>query len=414
MKERRYDLDWLRTIAMLAVFVFHCTRFFDTEGWHVKNAQQSEVLFILVRGLFWPWMMELFFLLSGAGSWYALQSRTAASYLFERVKRLLVPLYTVGLFVLLTPQFYFELVTNGGFSGTVREMIPRYFAGFHLPHITPWPETLLPIPFAGHLWFLQYLFLISVMTLPLLLYLNSGWGQRWVKRLAGLCDRRGGIFLFVIPLALALIGLRRLFEGQGRWADFLWYAIYFVMGNVMVADKRFTRAFKRHQRVCLGLWIIGFFGGGAFFVLVLGYDPSAGHESSALIYVLFQIVWSLASWSAVVFVLSLGARHLNFNHKILAYGNEAVLPFYLFHQTIILIVGFFVIRWNIGILPKLLIVTAISFPFILVLYELLVKPFSAVRFVFGMRPRKRLKKDKTKNSGAVEGGEIASSLHSAK
>lgn len=392
MKERRYDLDWLRIIAILAVFIFHCTRFFDSEGWHAKNAEQSEVLFVLVRGLFWPWMMELFFLLSGAGSWYALKSRTAGAYLFERVKRLLLPLYTVGLFVLLPPQFYFEIVTNGGFGGTFREMIPRYFAGFYPPHISPSPDTLLPIPFAGHLWFLRSLFLISVITLPLLLYLNSIRGQRWVNKLAGWCDRRGGIFLFVMPLALALIALRRLLAGQGIWATLLWYAIYFVIGYVMVADKRFTDSVKRHAWVCLALWLVGFFVGGGLLVSVLGYDPSASHESSLLIYVLFQIVWSITSWSAVIFVLSLGARYLNFNHKILAYGNEAVLPFYLFHQTIILIVGFFVIRWNMGILPKLLIVAVISLPLILVLYELTVKPFNAVRFLFGMRPRKRFKK----------------------
>ncbi|MHC4331427.1 MAG: acyltransferase family protein [Planctomycetota bacterium] len=392
MKERRYDLDWLRVIAMLAVFIFHCSRFFDTEGWHVKNSRQSEVLFVLMRGLFWPWMMELFFLLSGAGTWYALKSRTAGAYLFERVKRLLIPLYAMGLFVLLPPQFYFEIVTNEGFSGTFREMIPRYFAEFYPPRITPWPETLLPVPFCGHLWFLQHLFLISVITLPLLLYLNSQPARRWINRLAGLCDRRGGIFIFVIPLALAMIGLRGLFEGQGRWADFLWYAIYFVIGYVMVADKRFTDSVKRHGWVCLAPWLIGFFGGMSLLILVFGYDPSAGHENSLLIYVAAQIVWSSASWSAVVFVLSLGARYLNFNHNILAYGNEAVLPFYLFHQTIILIVGFFVVRWDIVILLKLPIIAVLSLPLILVLYELTVKPFNAMRFFFGMRPRKQLKK----------------------
>lgn len=390
MKERRHDIDWLRIIAMLAVFLFHCTRFFDTESWHLKNAEQSYALFVLVRGLFWPWVMELLFLLSGAGSWYSLKSRTAAGYLFERVKRLLIPLYTVGLFVLLPPQFYFELVTNKGFSSTFWEIIPRYFDGLELPQITRWPSTLLPLHFSGHLWFLQYLFLISLMTLPLLICLKSEWGQLWIERFAGWCNRRGGIFLFVIPLALTLISLRGLFRVERSWADFLWYAIYFIIGYVMVADKRFTEALKRYKWVCLALWIIGFFGGGGFFALVLGYDPIPGHEPSSFIYVLYQIVWSIASWSAVVFMLSLGAKYLNFNHKILAHGTEAVLPFYLFHQTIILIVGFFVIRWNMGIMPKLLFVTMISFPLILVLYELLVKPFNAVRFLFGMRPRKRL------------------------
>ena len=200
--------------------------------------------------------------------------------------------------------------------------------------------------------------------------------------------------MFVIPLTLILISLRGLFRGQNSWADFLWYAIYFIIGYVMVADKRFTKAFNRHQWVCLVLWIIGFFGGGGLFVLTLGYDPMPGNESLSFIYVLYQIVWSIASWSAVVFMLSLGAKYLSFTHKMLAYSNEAVLPFYLFHQTIILIVGFFVIRWNIGILPKFLIVTVISFALILVSYELFVKPFDIMRFFFGMRPRKLSDKKK--------------------
>jgi hypothetical protein len=85
----------------------------------------------------------------------------------------------------------------------------------------------------------------------------------------------------------------------------------------------------------------------------------------------------------------MGARYLNYNHKVLAYANEAVLPFYLFHQTVILAVGFFVIRWDMDILPKLLIVTAVSFPLTLALYELLVRRFNVVRFLFGMRPRKQ-------------------------
>ncbi|NIO69461.1 MAG: acyltransferase family protein [Anaerolineae bacterium] len=388
MNERRYDIDWLRVIAMLATFVYHCTRFFDTEGWHLKNSEQSFLLEVAMDGLIWTWVMELFFLVSGAASWYALKSRPAGAYLWERVKRLLIPLYTVGLFILLPPQFYFELFTNEGYRGTFWETIPRYFSKFGPPRITSKPDTLFPMPFQGHLWFLQYLFLISLMTLPLLLYLKSGRGQRWITGLAGWCDRRGGIFLFVIPLALALIGLRELFGAQRSWADFLWYAIYFVIGYVIAADQRFTDAFKRHGWIGLALWIVGFWGVGGLLILVLNFDVSPGRGFS-VVYVVSQIIWSVICWSAVVFMLGIGARYLNFNHKVLAYGNEAVLPFYLFHQTIILAVGFFVIPWNMGILPKFLIVAAISFPLILVLYELLVRRFNVVRFFFGMRPKKK-------------------------
>ena len=392
---RRYDIDWLRVIAMLAVFIYHCSRFFGTEGWHLKNAQQSLVVFVLTRGLIWTWVMELFFVLSGVGAWYALKSRTGGQYLWERIKRLLIPLYTVGLFILIPPQAYFEAVTNGGYTGTFWEFLPRFYSqildGFFdfFPYVLNDPARLVPFGFPGHLWFLQYLFLISLVTLPLLLYLKSGGGQRWIDRLAGWTDRRGGIFLFVIPLALILIGFRSLFSGGRTWADFLWYATFFVIGYIMVADKRFTESIKRHGWVSLALWLVGTFGGLTIFVLVLGYDPMPGNEPFSLIYVLYQIVWSIASWSAVVFMLSLGARYLNFNNKALAYANEAVLPFYLLHQTVILCVGWFVIPWNIGILPKFLIIVVVSFALIMALYELLIRRFNIVRFFFGMRPKRQ-------------------------
>jgi hypothetical protein len=106
-------------------------------------------------------------------------------------------------------------------------------------------------------------------------------------------------------------------------------------------------------------------------------------------YVLFNTVMSIARWSWVAFVLSFGMKYLNVKSKLVTYGNEAVLPFYIFHQTIILCVGWFVIRWNMGILPKFLIIAVVSFALIMVLYELLVRRFNVVRFFFGMRPKKK-------------------------
>ncbi|MBW7992022.1 MAG: acyltransferase [Planctomycetes bacterium] len=94
MKERRYDIDWLRVVAMPAVFIFHCVRFFDTElfNFPLKNAETSFVVDVLRGSLLWPWLMELFFLLSGVGSWYVLRSRPGGKYLWEeRSKRLLIP-----------------------------------------------------------------------------------------------------------------------------------------------------------------------------------------------------------------------------------------------------------------------------------------------------------------------------------
>ncbi|MFN2176568.1 MAG: acyltransferase family protein [Anaerolineales bacterium] len=394
MKERRYDIDWLRVIAMLAIFFYHCARFFGTEGWHLKNVEQNELIVIVRAGLIWMWVMEMFFVLSGAGAWFALKSRTGGQFLFERVKRLLVPLYTVGLFVLIPPQAFFEVVTNAGYTGSFTKFLPLYFKSLpaEIIGIAPRdlndPNFLVPYTFSGHLWFLQYLFLISLVTLPLLLYLRSEKGRRCIDKIAGWTDKRGGIFIFLIPLIVIMTSFRFLFAGGRTWADFLWYAVFFVFGYFMVADKRFTDNIKKYAWLCLGLWIAGFLGI-ALIVLILNYNPFPGNEPFSLTYVVFQIFWSVTSWSAVVFVLSLGAKHLNFNNRTLAYANEAVLPFYLLHQTVILCVGWFIIPLALGILPKYLIIAAISFALIMGIYELLIRRWNVARFFFGMRLKKK-------------------------
>lgn len=51
MKQRRYDIDWLRVVAMLVVFFFHCARFFDTDSWHLKNKEQYFIVDVLRSGL---------------------------------------------------------------------------------------------------------------------------------------------------------------------------------------------------------------------------------------------------------------------------------------------------------------------------------------------------------------------------
>ena len=378
---RRYDIDWLRILAMLAIFLFHSNRFFDEFGWHLKNADQS-IVSSMFTGLLDMWLMPLFFLLSGAGSWYALRFRSGGQYLFDRVKRLLVPLYTVGIFIILLPQVYFDVVTNKGYTGTFWEWTPLYLGSI--------PDRFYASPFFfnifyGHLWFLQFLFLISLVTLPLLMYLKSQAGQKLIKRLATWCSRWGGVFLFLIPLILVRIGLRSFFAGEHTWADFVYYAVFFLIGYIMPADNRFTDSFKRYGWVCLALGIVGW-GGAGLFVLELGY-PYPGAESFSLMFVLFQTIMSIANWSWVVFILSLGAKYLNFNNKVVTYGNDAVLPFYVLHQTIILVVGWFVIQWSIGIAPKYLAITTTSFIAIMAIYELLVRRINVLRFLFGMRPR---------------------------
>jgi hypothetical protein len=383
---------------MLGVFILHCTRFFDTEDWHLKAiaSEQNEAWAITRSFFLWVWLMELFFLVSGFAAWYSLRRRSGGQYLLERVKRLLIPLYTVGMFILVVPQAYFDRLTHGKIVGTFWQWLPTFYRElpnevFGLaPNAVLDPVVLVPYTFSGHLWFIQMLFVISLLTLPLLLYFKSERGLRLIDRLAGWSVHPGGIFLFVIPLVIVQVGLRWLPVTTDRtWVDFLWYALYFVIGYIIASDDRFTDSIKRHGWICLALWVVLFLGVGSLLTFVLNYDTSAKGPGFSALFVVWQITWSLISWSSVIFLLSLGAKYLSFTNKLLAYSNEAVLPFYLFHQTTILIVGWFVLPWDINSVAKFLIIAVVSFPLILILYEVFVRHIGFMRFLFGMTPKKK-------------------------
>ena len=384
MKERRYDIDWLRVFAIVMVFFFHNARFYDPYPWHVKNAEQSFGMFLFVA-LLHSWIMPLFFLLSGAGSWYAMKSRTAGRYLRERIFRLLVPLYTVGIFILLPPQLYWDRVTNGQFTGSFLEFYPSFFKDFNFDLLPPFI-----FPWSGHLWFLAFLFAISLFSLPLMLFLKSESGKRFISTLARSCNRRGGIFLLLIPLFLVQACLRGFFHGDHTFADLIYYLLCFWLGYVLPADERFTESFKKHAWVCLPLALVGFWTEG-YLVMGLGYQPLPGSGFSPLgLYLFFQFVMSVQTLCWIVFLVGISAKYLNFHSRALEYCNEAVLPFYILHQTFILLVGWYVVQWNTTISMKFLVISVTSFILIASTYELLIRRFNAVRFFFGMRLKRKV------------------------
>ena len=392
MKERRYDIDWLRVLATLTIFFFHCARFFDTFDWHIKNQEKSDFFTLFVIFLA-TWEMPLFFVISGFGSWYALKTRGSRQFLFERVKRLLIPFYTVGIFLVLPPQFYFDLITHGRLRVSYWSLIPPYwdqFGAFRFRFDEPYLTNLWP----GHLWFLQFLFIVSLITLPVLLYLKTDSGEGLINKLAGWCHYRGVIFIFIIPLIIVRISLRHYFRGEHTWADLIEYSIYFLIGYLIATDKRFTESYKRDGWIAIFLGIIGFICT-LYMFTELKYNPMEG-EFFSQTYVLFQILWSVTSWSWIVFILSLGAKFLNFTNRVLSYGNEAVLPFYILHQTAILIVGWYVIPLLVPIPIKYFLIAIVSFSLIMGIYEVLIRRFNILRILFGMR----LKKNKPDISGS--------------
>jgi peptidoglycan/LPS O-acetylase OafA/YrhL len=112
--------------------------------------------------------------------------------------------------------------------------------------------------------------------------------------------------------------------------------------------------------------------------------------------IILIFIFTLMSWGWALFALSLAMTYLDFSNKWLVYGNETIMPFYLLHQPVIIVITYFVVQWDAGILVKLLVVIVGSLLVTLGLIELLVRPFKPVRMLFGMKPRRRKEvKEKT-------------------
>jgi peptidoglycan/LPS O-acetylase OafA/YrhL len=98
--------------------------------------------------------------------------------------------------------------------------------------------------------------------------------------------------------------------------------------------------------------------------------------------------FSLISWGWALFVLSLAITGLNFSNKLLAYGNETIMPFYLLHQPVIIVISYFVVQWDTGVLVKISVIGISSLLIALGLVELLIKRNKPARTLFGMKPKK--------------------------
>lgn len=376
--QRRWDIDWLRVLATLAVFLFHCARFFNDEGWHVKNNQLDFGMSIFVA-IVSQWLMPLFFILSGASAYYALNLRRSGAYLRERVTRLLIPLI-FGILVLIPPQVYIESVSGQSetvppFSGSFLEFYPHYFDGFYaFGGYFAWMGL--------HLWYLQVLFVFSLLTLPLFLFFKTETGQWFMAGLVAWLTKPGLIFLLPAPLLIFEVMLDPEgigFRNFGGWNIFV-YLGWLIIGYLLMADARFEQAIRRHYliaAVLAGLTItVGL-------ILYMANDAAYGSPG----YILRSILRVFNSWFWLLAILGLGRRYFNFKNNFLVYAGEASLPFYILHQTVIVIIGFFLMDGPLGVLPKYLLLAVVSFVIIMTLYELLIKRFNGLRFLFGLKPR---------------------------
>jgi glucan biosynthesis protein C len=375
--QRRYDLDWLRVLAILAIFVFHCTRPFDMDGWNIKNPATFPAIDVW-KEFAMTWGMPLILLISGASVFFALRKVSAGKYLKGLCARLLLPLL-VGMFTHIALQVYLENLDKGKFNGSFWQFYPHYFDGMY--------------GFGGnfawmglHLWYLEILLILSVLFLPLFLWLKKTRSGGWVLNAFGnFLALPGAVFTLALP---AFVLLRNLDEATwgtqelGGWSVFI-YPIFFIGGFLVISNGRLQARIRQMRWLSLGLGIAMT---PAYLFLEFQTRYPAFYPLKAAPKDLLNC---LVVWIWLLVVLGFGMQHLNFNTPFLKYANEAVLPFYILHQSVIVALGYFIVRWPIPDWLKFFAILLASFGVVMVLYEFLVRRINLLRILFGMKPLRK-------------------------
>jgi glucan biosynthesis protein C len=368
---RKNYLDLLRVLGILFVFIYHSSRLYNVEDWVVKNNiwypsvevwNQFAVTF----------MMPLMFVISGASLFYATGKGGFGKFLKGKTLRLLVPLLVADL-THISLQSYLWDKTHGLFSGSYFQFLPQYY-------------NLGTINWMGaHLWYLLFLFVFSILLYPIMRWLK-GNGSGFLSRLDGVISKTGVLYMLTFPFLLLYLIIPSdslLLSDNGGW-PYIMYLWFLLLGFLLVSDEQLQDKIRQLRWVSLTVGlalVVGF--------LIVSSQVANPDEMTPLV-MLAGVMRIFGGWICVLAFFGLGMQYLTVRTARMDYANEAVLPFYILHQTVIMAIGYFVLQWAISDALEWAVVVVISFATIMVLYEFLVRRFNVMRVLFGMKPLKKL------------------------
>ncbi len=307
---RKHYIDNLRNFTILLLFPVHTFMIWNDFGsrfyiWQGENKVLS-TLIVLVN----PWFMPLLFVLAGMSARYALEKRTCKEFVTLRVRKLFIP-FVGGMLFLVPFQALYARKFFDGYEGSLPDHW-KYFLT-HLTDFSGYDGAFTP----GHLWFILFLFLISMITLPLFHFLPYG----------KTADRAGKMPAAVVLLLVIPIWLMYYLGNFGGFSIgknlALYLAGHYVLSNDLVMEK-----LERN----IG-WLAALCGIGTIASVVLYYRFSY-----------YGDLWvNFIGWLSILVLLVAAKRFLNQRTALTGYFNQASYPVYILHQSILVALAYYVV-----------------------------------------------------------------------
>ena len=379
---RRYDLDWLRIIAFGLLIFYHVGMFFVTWDWHVKSPQANtgpEFVMMLLN----PWRLALLFFISGVAIRYLSDKLGAGRFALDRTLRLL-PVIVFGMLVVVMPQTWAQLRQAGVIEDGIWAFWPRYLASGEIGGVI--------VPTWNHLWYVAYLLVYCLILAPLIPFLRR-IADGPLARAMGVFDRPvlGMTLLFLVP-ALPFLAYEFWLTPHfpvthnlvWDWAHHAHRLTILLIGYFVAKTLAFWRAVDRTWPFALGYV--------AVFTLVFGWGLSRPEISGANVPwwagVLFGPARIYFAWAAILALLGLARRFLSGDGPLRRYFTDAIFPYYILHQTITVLTGYWLASTTMNVWTEFTILVAVTLGGCALGYEI-VRRIPVLRPVMGLKWRRK-------------------------
>lgn len=345
--KRRYDIDWLRTLALGLLIIYHTTISFQPWASFIGFPQNDETLPALwiFMALINVWRIPILFLISGMGVRFAMERRDWKALLKDRTIRILVPL-VFGVFFIVPTFIYFILKYYG--------QEPQY------------------APALGHLWFLANIYIYVWILLPVFYYFKKHPDHLVLRGLSALFRKPFMILLVALPVMLeAWLVNPEIYTLYAETAHGFWLGLVcFFLGFLFITLKDvFWTAVSRVRWLALGI---------AFLLYLLRFLVYQFEGSPNALSALESVCWMLA-------IVGFAALYLNKPSRYLSYFSGAVYPVYIIHMTVLMALLTIILPLDLPASVKLALTLAGTFGISLLLYEFVLRRIKWIRPLFGMK-----------------------------
>lgn len=376
MKERLHYIDWLRVLAFMILIVFHCAvPFVENYNWEINNTEESSAI---TRIVWWvhQWRLPLLFFVSGVGVNFSLRKRSVLAFFGERFVRLFIPL-VFAIFFITPVQVYFEWLQKGRINTSYVDFYPSVY------EIVPYPDGAFTW---SHMWFVTYLFVFTILLLPVFSLTKITWLKRFTPFLNSVLSKPLPVLLLALPFVLYFYWLYIDWPEQGSliddWYVFISSMTFYFFGFICSSERSFWATCLNYRKLFLTIGLL------LAAVLIWQYywdwEASKPRVLGTRLYV-YGLLNAFHIWTIILASIGYAMKYLNFSNTYLSYLNSAVYPFFILHQAVIVASGYYILQWPLGIAIKLLVLIAICMLTIWSLYHFLIRKTMLTRVLFGMR-----------------------------